>query len=215
MSNLEELGLPTEATDTVNKSKKPNFLWRHKKAVAGVGLSAVVLAGGLKVYNSAQYAPDDCSDALLQIQVDETKLFSLATLARTLHGDFYWDRPHNYNQLASEIYQNTGYAISAQAIMDLPQNQQKAANPDATYPTSVDDNFEAPGVYCVALPGPRSLKINSNLVEGTPSDINGQKQYFVYDGQQIRDYVTSLPGIENENEAVARVATAEEKLGLS
>lgn len=216
MSSLEEFSVSTEATDTTTSGdKKPHFLRRHIKGIAGLGLGAVLLAGGIKVYNSAQYAPDDCSDALLHMQVDETKLFSLATLARSLHGDFYWNRPHNYNQLADEIFANTGYAITAQAIMEQPQNQQKAANPNAVYPTSVDDNFEAPGVYCVSLPGPKSLKGDKNLIASTPSEVNNQQQYFVYNGQLIRNYVTSLPGIENENEAVARVAAAEEQLGLS
>lgn len=218
MSNLEELGLQTESHSTENntsKESKPNFFWKHKKGLAGLGLGAVLLAGGVKVYNSAQYAPDDCSDALLHMQVDETKLFSLATLARSLHGDFYWDRPHNYEQLANELHNSLGYQISANDIMAVPQNQEKAANPNAVYPTSVDDNFAAPGVYCVALPGPETLKGQKNMVQGTPSDINGLDQYFVYNGQQVRDYVTTLPGIVNENEAVARVAAAEEKIGLS
>lgn len=215
MSNLEELGLSTESQPTSTKENKPNFFWKHKKGLAGLGLGAVLFAGGIKVYNSAQYAPDNCSDALLNMQVDETKLFSLATLARTMHGDFYWNRPHNYEQLAAELHNNLGYEITGNDIMTVPQNQQKAANPNAVYPTSVDDNFAAPGVYCVALPGPNSLKGNAKLVQGTPSEINGLPQYFVYNGQQVRDYVTSLPGVMNENEAVARVASAEEKLGLS
>jgi hypothetical protein len=269
MSNLEELGLPT---DEQKDNKQPvhiaNRFSRRTKIIAGVGLAGVLLWSGLKVAddvtnNFSQYATDNCTDGNEYWQVDNVSFFSRANLARTvLQFDPYWNNPHTYEQLAGDLTSELRYKITADGISSKQENKVRSANPNAVYPTTATDSFHSPAVFCVALPGPTKTEEQPfpgelTFIEGPAPDFNDlsdvshllvkkdgkdmarvealylanskfeidaendtpsiirTEEVTLYDGKHIREVVTSLPGIENDNEAIARVAAAEEKLGLS